>query len=479
MKRREFIRTLGAGAAAVSAPVLSNYSNAESKKPNFLFLFTDDQTFRSIGSLNNPAVKTPNLDRLVSRGVTFTHTFNQGSWSGAVCICSRAMLNTGMYIYHARQGIGGKDGPRVPLWGETLGAAGYETFMTGKWHNGDPALRKSFKTVGPYGGGMLPSTDMDGDAYNRPAPGNHWSPFDTSRKGHWREQDDGRVIHSSRLWADAAIEYLKKRKKGQTNPFFMYVAFHAPHDPRQSPKKYVDMYPLDSIEIPPNFMPEHLFEQGERYTLRDERLAPFPRSKEAVKVHLQEYYAIISHADAQIGRILDALEKTGEADNTYILFSADHGLAVGQHGLMGKQNQYDHSVRMPLIISGPGLEPGKTIDSLVYLHSLYATTCELAGIEIPESVEFPSLMPLLRGEKKTLHHEIFGSYKDFQRMVRTEEFKLIRYPQEYRTQLFNVKEDPWEIKNLAHDPKYADTIADLNQRLKRLQKKVGDELALD
>lgn len=464
------------GGAALAAG-MPNVSRA-GKKPNFLFLFTDDQTFRSIGCLNNPAVKTPNIDRLVRNGVTFTHCFNQGSWTGAVCVASRAMLNTGRFIYHAREDIGGKEGPKVPLWSQTLGGAGYDTFMTGKWHNGDAALNAGFQTVGPHGGGMFHSTPYDGEAYRRPAPGNTWSPYDKSLEGHWRETGGGEMVHSSRLWADAAIDYLGGRPESG-NPFFMYVAFHAPHDPRQSPKEFVDLYPLDEIEIPPNFLPEHPFDQGERNTLRDEILAPFPRTGHVAKVHIQEYYAIISHADAQIGRILDALERSGEADNTYILFSADHGLAVGQHGLMGKQNQYDHSVRMPLILSGPGLEKDKRIDSMVYLHSLYATTCDLAGIPVPETVEFPSLSPLLNGETDRLHDAIYGSYTDEQRMIRTGEYKLIHYPKAGRNQLFNIKEDPWETRNLINDPSRADTANRLVRRLKELQAEVGDEMPLE
>ncbi len=482
MKRREFLQQTSALTSAFAMPSLVNLGYAEQKRPNFLFLFTDDQTFLSIGALNNPAVKTPNIDRLVKRGVTFTHTFNQGSWTGAVCVASRAMLNTGRYIYHARHDIGdAKKGiePRVPLWGETLGNAGYNTFMTGKWHNGDLSLKQSFKMVGPHGGGMFPSTPVNGEAYNRPAPGNTWEPYDKTRKGHWRKQDDGTIIHSSKEWADASIDFLKNQAASSDDPFFMYVSFHAPHDPRQSPKKFIDMYPLDKIEIPPNYLPEHPFDQGQRYTLRDEKLAPFPRSEHDVKVHLQEYYAIISHADAQIGRILDALEATGKADNTVIIFSADHGLAVGQHGLMGKQNQYDHSIRLPLVFCGPGLEEGRQIDSMVYLHSLYATTCEMAGVPIPDTVEFPSLMPLLRGEKDNVHDAIFGSYVDYQRMVRTEQYKLIRYPKVQNVQLFDMKADPWEKTNLAGKAEYTNVIADLDQKLRKLQKSVGDNLDLE
>ena len=488
--RRGFLRMCGLGMAALSVPGVS-FGAAKKDRPNFLFVFTDDQTFRSIGSFNNPDVKTPNIDRLVRRGTTFTHSYNQGSWSGAVCVCSRAMLHTGQFLYHAQRnpvvpkwarlkGFDYAAAATTPLWGETLGRAGYTTFATGKWHTTQEALQRSFKHVGPTGGGMFGSRKTKtADPYNRPRPGNTWSPSDKTLTGHWRKQGDGSIVHSSKLWADAAVGFLNDVAAKSSEPFFMYVAFHAPHDPRQSPKEYLDMYPTDKIKIPPNYLPEHPFDQGERYSLRDEKLAPFPRSEEAVKVHLQEYYAIISHADAQIGRILDALEKSGRAEDTIIIFSADHGLAVGQHGLMGKQNQYDHSIRMPLVISGPGIERGARIDAQVYLQSMFATTCEMAGVKVPPTVEFPSLLPLLRGEKRKLHDAIFGSYKGFQRMIRTQEYKLIVYPAAREVQLFDVKNDPLEMKNLADEPKYASTVKQLSRRLKKLQKEVGDTLDLD
>lgn len=489
LNRRQFLR--GSSAVATGALSLSPHFNrfasaAESKrggKPNILFLFTDDQTFGSVNALTNPDVKTPHMDRLVRKGVTFTHCFNQGAWHGAVCVASRAMLNTGRYVWQC----GGDSCGDYPLWGETLGKAGYDTFMTGKWHNGDAALKRSFKTIGPTGGGMFASKDTKAkenkkagivkDPYNRPRPGNSWSPTDKTLSGHWREKD-GKIVHSSKLWADSAIDYLDNKASKSDAPFFMYVAFHAPHDPRQSPKEFVDMYPPEKIKIPPNYMPEHPFDQGD-HKLRDERLAPFPRTKEAVQVHLSEYYAIISHADYHIGRILDALEKSGEAENTIIIFSADHGLACGQHGLMGKQNQYDHSVRMPLVIAGPGIQANKKLDTMVYLQSAFATTCEMAGIETPETVQFPSLKPLLTGEKKRLYHSVYGAYRNFQRMVRTEKYKLIRYPDVGEVQLFDIENDPWEITDLAENPKYASTVKQLDIELRGWMKLTGDKLDLD
>ena len=183
--------------------------------------------------------------------------------------------------------------------------------------------------------------------------------------------------------------------------------------------------------------------------------------------------------DAQIGRVLDALEKSGKASNTYVILTADHGLAVGEHGLMGKQNLYDCSVRMPLLISGPGVERGKRIDDLVYQHCIYATTCELAGIPVPPSVEFPSLAPLLRGQGNAPYTAVFSYYKDFQRMVRTRTHKLIVYPKIGRTQLFDIVNDPWEMHDLSEDPGLAEIRKDLFEQLLRFQRELDDPLKLE
>lgn len=458
-------------------------------KPNFLFLFADDQTFDAIHALGNTQIKTPNLDQLVEAGFTFTHAFNQGSWSGAVCVVSRAMLACGRYVYHARDDL-----ERVPLWGQVMGQAGYQTFMTGKWHNGYETAHKSFDLARSVGAGMYETKGgMEGPGYHRPQEHtpDTWSPFDTSLLGHWYPQfydiiptDTGKVRseeyrihrHTSEIYTDHAIDFLDRQTQ-QTRPFFMYVAFNAPHDPRQSPEEFVNLYPLDSIDLPPAYLPEHPFDQGEKLTLRDELLAPIPRTEFAVKKHLQEYYAIISHLDEQIGRILQSLKTNQLEDNTYIIFTADHGLAVGKHGLLGKQNQYDHSIRVPLIIAGPGIPGNEKSDALVYLQSVYPTTCELAGAEIPSSVEFRSLVPILRHQQEG-EEAIFGSYKDFQRMVRTKTHKLILYPAEGQRQLFDLTRDPLELHNSIEEPGNQEIVQSLYNRLVDLQVMVGDTLAL-
>jgi choline-sulfatase len=408
----------------------------------------------------------------MKRGCTFTHCFHQGSWSGAVCIASRTMLNCGMTAFRAQRQI-----EHAPLWGETLGAAGYDTAIVGKWHLSDATLKRSFKDIGPVSGGMFESGPA---AYNRPSPGNTWTPWDESLKGQWLEtgkwqpgaQDP--IKHSARVWAETAGAYLLKRSP-QSNPFLLYVGFNSPHDPRQAPKEFVDRYPQSRIQVPPNYLPEHPFDQGDN-RVRDELLAPFPRSREAVQLHRSEYYAHITYLDAQVGQVLDTLDGSGLAANTYVIFTADHGLAVGQHGLMGKQNLYDHSIRMPLLISGPGIPGGKKVDEMVYQHSVFPTTCELAAIAAPKTVEFPSLVDLLKGHGREKHDAVFSWYRGFQRAVRTRQHKLIVYPKAGVTQLFDANKDPWEIHNLAGDPKYAALKGSLLERLHRFQRDLEDDL---
>lgn len=465
MRRREF---LGSALAAGSmAPLRA------AGRPNFLFMIADDLTYRAIHTLNNTEIQTPNFDRLVRRSCTFTHCFHNGSWSGAVCVPSRTMLNSGLTSFHAKHnGIN-----TTPLWGETLGKAGYDTHMVGKWHLSEPNLKRSFQATGPTSGGMFESGP---EAYHRPAPGNTWTPWDTSLKGQWLQTRQWEpaakdpIRHSAAVWADYAIEYLRGRAT-QSEPFFLYVGFNSPHDPRQAPKEFVDRYPAGRIEIPPNYLPLHPFDQGDA-KVRDEILAPFPRTREAVQVHRSEYYAHISYMDAQVGRILDAMEQSPQAPDTYVIFTADHGLAVGQHGLMGKQNVYDHSIRMPLMISGPGIKAGIRNDDLVYQHSMFATTCELAGVPVPSTVEFPSLAPQLHGTGKPPHDAIFSYYSDFQRTVRTQEHKLIVYPKVGKAQLFDIRKDAWEITNLIDRPQHAALKKDLLARLHKFQKDLGDDI---
>ena len=477
------------------------------KKPNFLFILTDDQTFETIHALNNNEIQTPNIDKLSSEAVTFTHCFNQGSWSGAVCVASRSMLITGQTVFNAPKNraylgqwarskqISGNT--EVPLWAEVFSDNGYTTFLTGKWHNSKYAIEKSFDKAIAIGAGMYETYDSTGSkkpGFNRASSESEWKPWSTEYTGHWIPRVSDLITdkngikkvgkpyinnkHTSELYADTAIEYLLGDAKSSKKPFFMYVAFNAPHDPRQAPKEFVDKYPSESIKIPVNFLGEHPFDQGD-HKIRDERLAPFPRTKEAVQLHRSEYYAMITHLDKEIGKILDALEKTGKSENTYVILSSDHGIALGQHGLMGKQNQYDHSIRMPLIIKGPGLSKGRIVKNKVYLQSMFATTCDLAFIDTPKTVDFKSIRDLLIQGDDGGEEYIFGTYLGYQRMIRSDEYKLIVYPKIKKTQLFDLINDPYERNNLASEKEYLKIKKELFEKLISKQKQLGDYMVLD
>ena len=452
---------------------------AASDKPNILFIFADDQCYQTLGALNNDEVHTPNLDRLIKRGLTFTHAYNMGSYSGAVCIASRMMLNSGRFVWHAQalhaQGEAERKAGR--WWSEHMKKAGYETYMTGKWHVRASAKKSFDHQVNERPG--MPKTVPE--AYNRPVKGqpDKWSPYDTSLGGFWA---GGK--HWSEVVADDSVGFLQNAAKSD-KPFFMYLAFNATHDPRQSPKEFIDMYPHEKVRVPDNYMDVYPYHEAmglgpaDQKALRDEKLAPFPRTHYAVQVHRQEYYALLTHMDQQIGRILDALEKTGKSDNTWIFFTADHGLAVGQHGLMGKQNMFDHSVRVPFIVVGPGVKANTTSDTGIYLQDVMPTSLQLAGVPHPDHVEFKSLLPLIEG-KTTKHYDaIYGAYmEDRQRAVTAGHYKLILYPRAKAVLLFDLAKDPHEMHNLADDPAHKSKVHELFNTLLAQQKIMDDKLNL-
>lgn len=481
------MKTLPALIAAIS--LLASPPAWSEEKPNILFLFADDQCFETVQAFGMTDIETPNLDRLVEGGTNFSHAYNMGSWSGAVCVASRHMLNTGAFVWHAEHisnqlGGGNKnkkaDGAAAEwpnfqeeglMWSQLMAKAGYDTYFTGKWHVRADAT-KIFQVARNVRGGMPKQTP---EGYNRPLEGqpDPWSPYDPKFGGFW---EGGK--HWSEVVGDDAVDFLDMATEDE-DPFFMYIAFNAPHDPRQSPKEFVDRYPLDRIEVPENFLPEYPYNTkiDNSRKLRDEALAPFPRTEHAVKVNRQEYYAIITHMDEQIGRILDALEESGKADNTWIFFTADHGLAVGHHGLMGKQNLFDHSVRVPMMVVGPGVKKGASTDAPVYLQDVMTTSLDLAGVEKPDHVQFQSLLPILEG-KADGYEAIYGGYLKSQRSVVVGDYKLILYPKVPKVLLFDLENDPMEMKDLSEDAGQADRIKEMAAKLLELQEETGDTLRL-
>lgn len=459
-------------ASLLLCSLLANIVTA-AEKPNILFIFADDQCFDTLRAGGNDEVHTPNLDRLTRRGTTFSRTYNQGGWHGAICVASRTMLNTGRHLWHARdieKDLKSEWVPQQKMWSQLMSSAGYQTFFTGKWHvKADPP--QIFDVARHIRGGMPKDTKA---GYDRPQSKDDtsWLPWDTAQGGFW---EGGK--HWSEVVADDAVDYLQMAA-ADVRPFFMYIAFNAPHDPRQSPKEFVDMYPAEKIRIPSSFVPKYEHEIGV-YGIRDEKLAPIPRTEWSVQVNRQEYYAIITHMDQQIGRILDKLEESGQADNTWIFFTADHGLACGHHGLMGKQNMFDHSARVPFIVCGPGVDQNRRRDEFIYLQDVMPTSLQLAETDIPEHVEFQSLLPLLKGDSAaTPRTAVSGAYMMTQRMITVGSDKMILYPEIGVSVLYDLAQDPLELRDLSNQPGATATKQRLFQQLLKEQQSTGDPLDL-
>ncbi|MEZ6141851.1 MAG: sulfatase-like hydrolase/transferase [Zavarzinella sp.] len=408
------------------------------EKPNVLFLFTDDQRPDCVGALGHPVLQTPHLDSLVKRGFTLTNNYCLGANSGAVCLPSRNMLLSGR-AYFRFKGMAEPTKPHLP---GSFKKAGYETYHHGKIGNTARLIHKEF----------------DHSKYLQPND-------DAER----RNGEPGKQV------VDDAIGFLKQRTSDK--PFLMYLAFGNPHDPRVAAEKYLKMYDRSKIPLPKNYMPYHPFNNGELF-VRDERLAPWPRTEDEVRKQLHEYFAVITAMDGHIGRLLAHLEETGAMKNTIVVFSSDHGLAMGSHGLFGKQSIYEHSMKAPLIVAGPGVPHGKS-DAMTYLLDIFPTLCDLSGVEMPENIDGKSFAPVIRGKATTHRDRIFLSYQGVQRSIRIGNWKCIRYPQINKTQLFDLATDPDELHDLAGEAKHADRITMMLTTLKEEQKHYGDMQPLE
>ena len=356
------------------------------------------------------------------------------------------------------------------FWPQRMAAQGYRTCFAGKWHI-QADHEKVFSQIRTYHPGGMPKDGKH--AYFRPVEGkpDPWNAADPERGGFW---EGGK--HWSEVMVDDFNAFLAD---ADPRPWFMYLSFNAPHDPRQSPQEFLDRYPLDRVKVPSNFLPlyPHREAMGVGKGMRDENLAPFPRTPFAVQTHRREYYAIVSHLDAQIGKILDGLEKSPAAANTFIVFTADHGLSCGEHGLMGKQNMYDASLRVPFLVVGPGVPAGKKVAAPVYLQDAMPTTLKLAGAEVGDDIDFVDLRPHWEG-KGTPRDAAIGAYMDRQRMIEEDGKKLILYPKAKVARVFDLKADPDEMKDLAGTPEGRTIATGLFRRLLEIQKESGDPLDL-
>lgn len=424
-----------------------------SDRPHIVLTFADDQRFDTIARLGGKGVITPCLDRLTDRATAYTRAHHAGSTRGAVCIPSRAMLHTGRHLF-AMEDYALEDpvGRPLPMLGERLREAGYRCVATGKWHNNVAGFERSFSEGR--------SVFMEGMASHFNTPMKDFTES-TGWSGEVRAP-----AHSSDRFADAAIDLIRGHDGKQ--PLFLYCAFTAPHDPRTAPDEWRERFHDDEIELPPNFLTEHPFDNG-TLEIRDELLAAMPRDPDEIRRHIADYYAMIGHMDEAIGRIHAALEEAGMSDDTLVIHSADHGLAVGQHGLLGKQNLYEHSARVPLMIAGPGFEAGFRDDRLCYQHDLNPTLLRCAGLGPADDTFFHDL------RDAPVYDDLMTVYGEEQRMLSDGRHKLIEYRvpgQPFRQQLFDLAADPWETRDLSGSEPAR--VAAMSKRLAAWRESVDD-----
>jgi hypothetical protein len=447
---------------------------AAEKRPNLLFILVDDQSPFDL-KIYNPKSKlqTPNLDRLVARGMVFDGAYHMGSFSGAVCMPSRHMIMSGRTVWHLPPAPWGAKTSPPALEQQTIPAvfnrAGYATMRTCKMGNSYEAANKLFtvrKDATKRGG-----TDETGSAWH----------------------------------GDQVMNYLIERESTKdTKPFLIYYGFSHPHDERDGKPELLAKYGATNHTdesappsphalqpaLPENYLAKHPFDNTD-IGVRDEVAVSgvWQRRDEAtIRNELGREFACSENIDIQIGRVLQKLEATGELANTYIIYTADHGISIGRHGLMGKQNLYQHTWRVPFIVTGPGIKAGSRAEGNIYLLDVLATLCDLAGIEAPTTNEGLSFKPVLEGKTKAVRDVLYGAYsggsKPGMRAVKQGDWKLIQYEAPDRgvkvTQLFNLAVNPHELlpehgtPNLANDPAHATKLAEMQALLLAEMRRLDD-----
>ncbi len=417
-------------------------------RPNILFILVDDQSPFDLRIYNPQSpLQTPNIDRLAAEGMVFDGAYHMGSFSGAVCTPSRHMIMSGRTVWHLPIAPGAMQNGLCPpdVEQSTIPAvfnrAGYATMRTCKQGNSYEAANKLFTVR-----------------------------HDATKRG-------GTPETGSAWHADRVLDYLAERETMRdTKPFLVYFGFSHPHDERDGTPELLLKYgavnhtfraappPLNPRQpaLPPNYLPAHPFHHGHP-DLRDEVAVSgvWERRDEAtIRNELGREFACSENIDIQIGRVLQKLELMGELPNTYIVYTADHGIAIGRHGLQGKQNLYQHTWRVPFIVKGPGIQSGSRVEGNIYLLDVLATLCDLAGIASPASNEGISFKSVLEGRRTSIRDVLYGVYnggtKPGMRCVKKGDWKLIKYDvmdgAVRETQLFNLAENPHEFMRQHHDP---------------------------
>ncbi|MCD8072798.1 MAG: sulfatase-like hydrolase/transferase [Alistipes sp.] len=447
----------------ISLPLLSAalLAQAQSERPNVLFILTDDLQYDAVQALGGQGTITPNMDSLISGGRLYTNAYINGGITGAISMPSRAMLLTGRTLFEIN-----RDGMSIPQQHTTMSEHfrdnGYTTFGTGKWHSDKASFNRSFSRGENIFFGGTHRYELGGHVTPRL---HHFDPDGSYETTAFTA--DG---FSSQLYADAALDFLGD-VAGLEEPFFAYVAFTSPHDPRNVLPDYGYRFRWDMVDLPDSFLPSPAFDNGD-LTVRDELIVPAPRTEEDVRRELAHYYGMVSEVDVQIGRLVRRVKEAGLWDNTIIVLASDNGLAVGRHGLLGKQNLYQHSVRVPLVLAGGPIEKGES-DALCYLPDIYPALCNLAGLDIPASV---TALPVPISDTDSRRSRLLLAYSSIQRAIIEEGYKLIVYNVDGKTryELFDLSSDPLEMNDLSGKEQYRPTVERLRAYLAEEMARSGD-----
>lgn len=428
-----------------------------SQRPDLIFIVADDLRADVMSVYGGP-VKTPHLEKLAGRGCLF----RRATCGYPICHVSRTEMLTGRSVVaEASSGKVIQFKPEWMLWPQVMRQAGWHTVHSGKWHvEGTPWTRGYAATSGLFssGGAAGQPLTLPQSATQRRVTGYVGWTFKSNDNKPRPEFGVGLTSDTDQRIADGAIEAIRQ---GPREPLFLHVNFTAPHDPLHWPSGRENSVRAADFALPKNFRPEHPFDHGNLLG-RDELIVPAPRTADDVRREQAVYFALVENVDSQVGRIVDALASEGRLKNSIIIFTSDQGLALGSHGLMGKQNQYEHTANVPLILSGPGIPEGKRIDAQCALRDLFPTTCELTGLAIPESVQGKSLVPVLHGEAPEVHNFVFGYFTETQRMVRSPDgWKLIWYPKANRTQLFHLAQDADELHDLSAEAAHRERLVQM------------------
>ena len=452
----------------IVASSLSPITAAEKQKPyNVLFIISDDLAATAIGCYGNKLCRTPNIDRLASEGTLFSRAYCQAT----VCAPSRASMMFGYYPYASKatgKTSGRKEvGPDRNSWPQHFRKHGYHTTRVSKvFHMGVPtdiapgrdgdddpvSWHEAFNSSGPES--KAPGTgetlqNNPGGLKKGVAGGNRFV---------FVEADGDDTVHSDGKTAAKAVELIH-RFKNKDRPFFLAVGFVRPHVPFVAPRQYYELYDVEKVVLPPKIpgdrddIPNN---PGNRRT--SEQLQMDIRQQKKL---IRGYYASVSYMDAMTGRVIQALEESGQRDNTIVVFTSDHGYHLGEHDMWSKVSIHEESARVPLIISVPGKRPA-VCESLLELLDLYPTVARLCGLKVPGNIQGKDISGMLDDPRIKVRDAILCSGKG--RLYREERWALLDYGR--NGELYDMEKDPKQYTNLFSNPEYTDVVVRLRQDLK-------------